>query len=178
MLDFDAGNDHLQHMLEWVDQPNPPAQARDTHALHFDLFDITGDAFFSRSEYQGLMFFRPKGAGHGPVGGTAGLDGMGFLRPNLLTCRALLDDTAGNFPVNFVRVFIGFRPRASGPAAVFATLRLLPHFLPDDPTGGQIVEFSHVNVDDAGRIEMDVPNGWLLSLEATTVLIRLPGFDA
>jgi hypothetical protein len=186
MLDFDVGNAGLQNKLEWVAEPPPMLPSapsgpnstkvldpRKTHALRFQLFDLTNTADFSRKQYEGLMFFRPKGTGHGPVGLTAGLDGIGYLEPTLRTCEALIDDIPGNFPPDFVKVFIGVRPRVSGPADIFATLQLLANVLPDVPAG-QTVEFSHVNATEGGDIEMDVPEGWLLSLRMTTVLLRLP----
>jgi hypothetical protein len=170
MLDFSVGNAELQDKLEWVAQPPPapPAQARDTDALWFNLRrGDRGDA------YRGLMFFRAQGTHGRPVAGTAGSDGIGHVAVNGTSCTKLLGigQDAQVVP-SFVKVFIGFRRRASPPAHVFATLRFLHEPIP--PEGGQIEEFSQVNVSEGGAIHMDMPQGWELGLTKTTVLNSSP----
>jgi len=58
MPDFDVGNPVLQDLLEWVDQ-SPPPQARDTHAILFELQKLTPDLTRPNSLHYSLMFFRP-----------------------------------------------------------------------------------------------------------------------
>ena len=185
---FSVGNDHLQFQLDWVAQappmlpsvpsdPNSPKvlHPRNTHALGLRLDKVVSppQGVDFRFAYEGLMFFRPQGTGVGPVGSTAGLDGMGHLHTNNPPTQPIPPDGRGAM---WVRVFLGFRPRASGPAHVFATLQFLKR-VRDEIPAGQTVEFSHVNASGLGEIEMDVPpsgdDGWRLGLARTTVLFKL-----
>jgi hypothetical protein len=74
----------------------------------------------------------------------------------------------------WVKVFIGFRPLASG-LGVFATLQFLNRVRDETPVGPP-VEFSHVTAL-GDIIEMDVPpsedDGWRLVLARSTVLFGL-----
>ena len=69
----------FQEMIDWVNQP-PLPQGRDTHAIHFILAERTPGPTFG-TIHHGLMFFRPQGTGHGPVGSLPGLTGVGGLAP-------------------------------------------------------------------------------------------------
>jgi hypothetical protein len=176
MADFGIGNPELQNLLEWVDQ-TPPAQARDTHALFFRLDKLAppsvGVDF--RFGYEGLMFFRPIQLGLGPVGSTLGLNGFGHLHALQPVPKPIPPDGRGAM---WVRVFLGFRPRAGGgPAHAFATLQFLKR-VNDQSPAGQIVEFSQVN-HLGETIKMDVPpsedDGWRLILDKATVLFKFGG---
>ena len=173
-LDFSVGNAEHQKNLEWVAPPPPPAapaQGRDTHALFFELTQSVG---FSEMSYEGLMFFRPRQLGAGPVGSLPGLDGVGTLRATKAGCTRLLDSNPGSSTPEvdfgtYVRVFIGFRPRSSQPALVFATLRFLSQLLNPETQVGEIVEVTPTSATDIIQL-----NEWELRLRRTTVLLRAP----
>jgi hypothetical protein len=171
---FAVGNPTMQDLLDWVAQP-PPAQARDAHALHFFLRkNRSGVGMVAR--YSGLMFFRPQGAGEG--GGVAslpGLNGTGALVANSFVCQDLSAAAPG--PASNAKVNIMFRPRASAPPLVFATINFFDRLLPDHPdTGTEAVEAANVRIDESlgliGLITIDAQ--WQLHLQKTTVLLRSP----
>jgi hypothetical protein len=154
---------HSKICLSGSTNHNHPRHRRAIRTRSFSAFkNLPPHDNFART-YVGLMFFRPKFTGVGPMGSSLGLDGFGHFDVNKLTQPR---------PPNWVKVFIGFRPRASV-LDVFATLQFLNRVLPDIPVG-QTVEFNQVNALGSGIIEMDVPpskdDGWVLGFRKTTVL--------
>jgi hypothetical protein len=175
---FSVGNGSAQSLLDWVAEP-PPAQARDTHALRFRLFNDEEGEGQGNQQYTGLLFYRPPGVGTSLVGRRPGLDGWGSLLVTEGICRKLLDNPPAFPKVELVRVFVAFVPREPGPAQVIATLQLWDGDLNQMPIQqvGDAVEFSHIEMSGSGfgiTMLMDPPQGWSLLLTKTAVLLRRP----
>jgi hypothetical protein len=89
-LDF-----RLKDLLDWVDQL-PLEQARDTHALHFDLKESSepqqSDPEQPRPsmQYQGLMFYLPGALTSQNVNVLLGLEGFGNLVATDKVCERVL----------------------------------------------------------------------------------------
>lgn len=152
--------------VDWVKQP-PPAQAHETHTLHFWLQSPDGLI------YQGFMFYHAGRTPKSPITQEQnGIEGKGYLIPNAPVCERWGTPT---YPPPWVRVRVTFRTAEEhgGNADVHATLLFhnsaASHSLPGDVVGAE--EFDRIDASIGGNVLMfpGQGSGWILTLTKTTV---------
>jgi hypothetical protein len=160
----------FQERIDWVDQP-PPAQARDTHALFFSLWDNGDPPTPLPLRYDGLLFFRP-----GDPDTISGAD-----QPRLEGIASLIVPPSGtSSDHNAVRARINLRVRANIPdgyqlATTLTFFKRDPdvHDVPS-PVIVRTVESVRTKITEAGFLEIEtqpiIATRYTISLFRTTVL--------